>query len=714
MSSDANPTNRGVRSKPTIGESFNTGERGERIFRDWLPDGCIPRKQEPDVFIDYVVEVVEKGEPTGRHFAAQIKSVKVGRNSATPLKFSAKGKHIRYWLEKCLHPVFVFLIDVEKRAGHWVFIQKWVRENVSKTALENQKSIKLRFNAEDNLNNRERFFSLLRDAEQYARNLHPGSVSAALEKARYELEQKEPRLGFHITATEQGQTIRLTAKDSFAFKIIIENDQASAAYHAFKKAVEDGEQFKFPLNHIKFSGSRLFEELGGKGGELTLDLGPDIPGSIIFQVPVPTGVQSLSIIGTYRFGTKTATFSGELHGAPLFATCVCDLCSDPRQIMTNLELRYLFRRWQGQPVLHLPYFELLLAAARELSNGGLQTEWFIQGNLFARGRLGGAANAETERLLETFSWIGRCRTVAAGYRINPRLPQFETITSEQLEIVNDLGRVFKMLFEPVQDGGQVNKTQEIQVAFLVTRADAAIALGPLKKVFDFVPLPIVTAMPSGRMSPSCPRRNAYTQTVMSQLCSKCIAVVPFVRHGNRAAQLRRPGAFGGDAYIGSLSSRQAHLHRPSASIHPSRELGIESTLGASDGLILLATRGVAGVLMHFDVAGVQETQQALGLSCQPFQNPRPQTALTPSTPARVNRTPRTIKRRQIAPGNAGAQHVHHCFDHQPMIFGRTAALWSGRQRYRNSRSSDDFFYPLPERIRQMKPRGFFHGENCSH
>ena len=69
-----------------------------------------------------------------------------------------------------------------------------------------------------------------------------------------------------------------------------------------------------------------------------------------------------------------------------------------------------------------------------------------------------------------------------------------------------------MLFEPIQDGGQMNEAQEIEVALFVTSADTAVAFGALKEILDAMPLPIKAAMPPHRSTPAGARRNAKTAT----------------------------------------------------------------------------------------------------------------------------------------------------------------------------------------------------------
>lgn len=52
--------------RPTVGQTFKTGKHGELIFESWLPEDWIARKQSPDFFVDYYVEIVQRGEPTGK------------------------------------------------------------------------------------------------------------------------------------------------------------------------------------------------------------------------------------------------------------------------------------------------------------------------------------------------------------------------------------------------------------------------------------------------------------------------------------------------------------------------------------------------------------------------------------------------------------------------------------------------------------------------
>jgi len=76
---------------------YTIGRQAERSSRLACRVTSFLRKQEPDFFLDYIVEIVEKGEPSGRQFAVQVKGVEVGENTAMPRRYRAQGKHVRYW-----------------------------------------------------------------------------------------------------------------------------------------------------------------------------------------------------------------------------------------------------------------------------------------------------------------------------------------------------------------------------------------------------------------------------------------------------------------------------------------------------------------------------------------------------------------------------------------------------------------------------------------
>jgi len=264
--------------------------------------------------------------------------------------------------------------------------QEFAREQIPQAALPDRKTITLRFDPADNLADKQRFIAKLNEAEGYVRDLHPGSIQAAMQMTRQMLEQKEPRLNYHISATEGGQLIQLSAKDPFPIKVAIQNPDTNLTQSDFQRAVEHGAELKIPLQHLSFAGSPLFEEWSGAKGEFVMLFGHDVPGNMTFTLPMDSGSQKFQVNGIYHMGSKNALFRGALPAAPWIIECDCDLRSDPQKILTSLSMSFPLQHWQGQPMLSLAHFETISEAFQKLlSNEGLETEWFIGNVRIAQG-----------------------------------------------------------------------------------------------------------------------------------------------------------------------------------------------------------------------------------------------------------------------------------------------------------------------------------------
>ena len=132
---------------PTIGPSYEVQKDAERLFEDWLPKRWLPRKEIPDVHVDFCVEVVNEGEPSGSLFRVQVKGRSIYKRKAKMLGEPFKTKHLRYYL-KCEEPVFLFLIDPTAKQGHWIFIQRYLKENVQSDILRVQTKFRIRFDTQ--------------------------------------------------------------------------------------------------------------------------------------------------------------------------------------------------------------------------------------------------------------------------------------------------------------------------------------------------------------------------------------------------------------------------------------------------------------------------------------------------------------------------------------------------------------------------------------
>lgn len=226
--------------------------------------------------------------------------------------------------------------------------------------------------------------------------------------------------------------------------------------------------------------------------------------------------------------------------------------------------------------------------------------------------------------------------------------------------------------EPIQNCGELHEGEERLGQLLVARADAAVFLDAAEKVFDLMAAAIVPAMKPGRLAAAASWRNTARGMLPPQPSPEGVGIEAFIGHAAVATQGGQQRSYRLQIMPGPGSQTKAH--RSAVLIHHRRQLGIQSALGLADGLRGLAASRVGPVLVQLDMRAIHMSQSALGPPGQALEQPVPQAVRTPTSPAGVNRTPRTITGRCIAPRAARAQHIPDGRYNDPVVFGRSPAL----------------------------------------
>ena len=99
--------------------------RAQKVFKNLLSDEWLPRERNPDIHVDYAVEIADQ-EPTGEIFLVQLKGTEKPRYKGNTVKLSLKTKHLAYYLKKLKQPVFVVLVDTKAERAFWIFTQEWL------------------------------------------------------------------------------------------------------------------------------------------------------------------------------------------------------------------------------------------------------------------------------------------------------------------------------------------------------------------------------------------------------------------------------------------------------------------------------------------------------------------------------------------------------------------------------------------------------------
>ena len=428
-------------SQPTIGGSYDVDKGARLFFENWLPRRWLPRKQVPDYHVDYRVEVVDDGEPSGLHFQVQVKGRTIHKRKAKKLAEPIKTKHLRYWLH-CPEPVFVFLIDHASKEGHWLFIQRYLREHLRHDSLHTQKTLTIQFNAQHSLENTALFEKELRDAWSYMRDLYPGSPIAAALAKKQRLERIDPRFSVQIEATAESEKVQLIPREAIAggFKLKFLKKPGSDEVKAF---YEKGQSFRAKATEIEADGSPIFSNILRELGdaEITINHGARFKGCLHLVVHPQTSPALIQIDGEWLLAPKLISFNGQLSESPLRVELTREADEDGKWKVCTVSFKLNWGAWERQPLLSLAYFDAI--------NGFVRCEKFtlcgyIRGNEFWKGEDFSPDSQATKPATDAMDWFQKCRCLAQHVGANPLFPRADALEEiESNERPTD-GRIARM------------------------------------------------------------------------------------------------------------------------------------------------------------------------------------------------------------------------------------------------------------------------------
>jgi hypothetical protein len=473
---------------PSVGKSLEIDQRAIKLFLNWLPDNWLPREQKPDFFIDYLTEIVHEGEPTGVHFAAQIKGFEEDPHNSKPLCYPFKTKHLKYYRDRVQHPVFLFLINAASGEGYWLFAQKFLKENVQKDVLEKQDSLTIHFLKDDDLLNLTKFKCLLPEAERFVRDIHPGSVQAALQKKKTELEAIDPRCSVSLSIQNGKEHFEISPNEEFLFSTNIQGvDEAS-----WKDFFEKGSKLKVKREDFKSEDFALFNEmLKNFGDEIQIQCGKETPGSI-HVISKAAERKIVPIDGMFRSGTKFLSFHGQLPDSPLSISFGVSKEAAIKGERFDLSVLFEPKKWFGQPILLLAYFDQIVSFKNAFEGGAVvEMEIFARGNSLVRGGIGDAIEI-VAGMTKLLGWLNKCQFLARHFKVNPPLPELKKYGRQKMnmlaqvyDLLNRLGTTVPAVNAEVTCfGDKVLSKAEI------IGSDKILTMDRPDQIFDFFGIPI--------------------------------------------------------------------------------------------------------------------------------------------------------------------------------------------------------------------------------
>jgi hypothetical protein len=457
-------------------------EEAMRLFRDSLPPEWVACEQRPDYGKDYLVEVTAGEELTGVNFFVQLKGT--GR-----LKERAKGAHVAfeldrdkaaYYADKVRQPVFLFVVDVPRRRGFWVFLQKYLREELRGTDWRKLNKVTVRLPTANRMGDTAKLLEAVRDANAYVDALHPGAIGTALRAERLRLESLDPRLDVQIVATEDRACCVVTAREPVEVTLCFvgKPEDVQAKSH---RLFGCGLPVSFTPDELSVTGSPLLEEAFRQGGTLHVTSTLEVALALTLEDGRGKELARLDVPGVVTGGDQQFRLRGSLADSLVEVETQGEK-GVPRSEVT---LRFDFTRWHGVPVLALPFADQVtrfILAARKAKSMRLLCSF--QGNPLFGGATGQAAVRALYRFEAPADAVRRAGLVAGHFRVNPALPA-DFGRAQDLEV--------QRLFRLVEDGEFREPVGNARITLTVDRPDAA-GLGAVAGEPDgrFAPLSFIS------------------------------------------------------------------------------------------------------------------------------------------------------------------------------------------------------------------------------
>lgn len=420
----------------TVGKTFEIDQAAQKAFLSWIPNQWIPREDKPEFYLDYTVETTVDGEPTGFRFGVQLK----GCESTNLHKYSMKAKHLLYFYEQCQLPVFIFRIRPETNEGYWVFAQKYVSEKLRMNVLRQCRTATIEFPRDNAISNFAKFLGELEQAQNFVRDLHPGSIEAALAAERKKLEAIEPRLDFQVDIINGARHVRLNPKAGEEFKFTVQIKNNPEANKAWKELIESGADLKLDSSSFEITGTQLFQPpKAGLRMELCFESNQKLPGYAQLVSTKAGRPAVVRIDGTCRGGTKRFSFDGEMTHGPLKLVFEAPFSSVLEKEPMTFNVSFNLPSWYGMQLSALPEYDQVfeLYEAVEESDS-IEIAFFANGLRFLNGKGSNFPKSELSWILGVLRLLGKARAIGQRIGLNPKIRGAQDFDSKHLDSVEEI------------------------------------------------------------------------------------------------------------------------------------------------------------------------------------------------------------------------------------------------------------------------------------
>lgn len=420
-------------------------QSAQNILKISLPQGWLFRKQDPDIYIDYVVEFADGSGPLGNIFGVQLKGTISPKYSGKFIKYSLKTKHIIYYLDKVKYPVFLIVIDVRAKRGYYIFVQEWSKKLIN-SAWRNQDYITLTIPVKNSITDIEKFKSAIFESENYMRDLWPSSIDSAIDYEKKRLEDLDPRFGILISHNEGQTKVALHAKENVNLKCKIKSDKK------FKKNVIDFYNKGLPFtieqtDVLGIYGSKIIEEAFEKATQGKITIGPITQKNCLLIISTLNELNQTTstnyLNGVIFGGRKEFRIQGQLNES-LFKVNILGKLGKKKLLSFDFEFDFEFQKWEGLPITDLPFFEKIYSFLIAMRDGNIiKMVCEIRGKLFVSGTSYEVNYEAMKNLYNFFDIINKAIVIAKIMDIKIVLPNVDSISRDDVKNIELIYELLK-------------------------------------------------------------------------------------------------------------------------------------------------------------------------------------------------------------------------------------------------------------------------------
>lgn len=362
-------------------------KRARGILDEALASWASTNLHAEDYGIDYSAEVFSRSNSRemktalGLDFQIQLKGTRSPRIVDNSFAFSFETKLLLHFLTNKRIPVFLVVIDVERREGAFVFLQQIALELAP--GWQDQETVTIRLPIRNSIHDASCFERAVREADKQMTTLRPGSVRAAVNSEIAKIKLQNPQVQHvSVTATEEATTFAIHLKPDAAGQLTF-HGQEPQINEFFHHAVEKGELVAPSDYQVTVSTSGITLGSAAESSIKQLQLCRKAPGSLrISGWRDGRELGSIELWGEWVAGTKFGTLTAALPNRLMSATVSMADKVDDRGVKVDFSFSFDLSDWVDKDIgVGLAYFDQLNRLFAPLDEtDSLRFETLIQGN----------------------------------------------------------------------------------------------------------------------------------------------------------------------------------------------------------------------------------------------------------------------------------------------------------------------------------------------